>query len=100
MANDPDSLVLVHLRALQASMRADNSAQFARINDRLDQMDKRFEDFHALANHALVLSTSNDLRRRDLDRRHEFSEGEQRRMTDRMDEFECRLSDLERKSDE
>jgi hypothetical protein len=99
MANEPDNLVLVHLREIRA-VQADHSAQFARINERLDQMDKRFEDFHELTSHTLRLSTSNDLRMRDLDRRYEFSEGEQRRMADRMDEFERRLSDLERKIDE
>jgi tetrahydromethanopterin S-methyltransferase subunit G len=99
MANEPDNLVLAHLREIR-SMQVNHSAQFAQINERLDQMDKRFEDFHALTDHTLVPSTSNDLRMRDLDRRYEFSEGEQRRMTDRMDEFERRLSDLERKSDE
>jgi hypothetical protein len=99
MANEPDNLVLVHLREIRA-VQADHSAQFARINERLDQMDKRFEDFHELTSHTLRLSTSNDLRMRELDRRYEFSEGEQRRMADRMDEFERRLSDLERKIDE
>jgi tetrahydromethanopterin S-methyltransferase subunit G len=103
MANEPDNLVLVHLReirAMQTAMHADNSAQFARINERLNQLDKRFEDFHALTNHTLMLSTANDLRMRDLDRRYEFSEGEQRRITDRMDDFERRLSEVERKLDE
>jgi tetrahydromethanopterin S-methyltransferase subunit G len=99
MANEHDNLVLVHLREIRA-VQGDHSAQFTRINERLDPMDKRFEDFYALTNHTLMLSAANDLRLRDLDRRYEFSEGEQRRMTDRMDEFERRLSDLERKIDE
>jgi hypothetical protein len=99
MANEPDNLVLVHLREIRATL-ADHSARFDRMDGRFDQLDKRFEDFHELTSHALRLSTSNDLRMRDLDRRYEFSEGEQRRMADRMDEFERRLSDLERKIDE
>jgi hypothetical protein len=103
MANEPDNLVLIQLReirAMQAAMQADQSVQFARINEQLEQMDKRFEDFHALTNHTLMLSTANDLRMRELDRRYEFSEGEQRRVADRMHDFERRLSEVERKLDE
>jgi hypothetical protein len=103
MANEPDNLVLVQLREIRATLAA-HSARFDQIEQRFerrfDQLDKRFEEFHELTSHTLRLSTSNDLRMRDLDRRYEFSEGEQRRMTDRMDEFERRLSDLERKIDE
>jgi hypothetical protein len=82
----------VQLREIHATL-ADHSARF-------DQLAKRFEEFHELASHTLRLSPSNDLRMRDLDRRYEFSEGEQRRMNDRMDEFERRVSELERKTDE
>lgn len=104
MANEPDNLVLVQLReirAMQAAMQADNSAQFARINERLDRMDKRFEDFRAVTGHALTLSTATDLRMREFDQRHAFSEGEQRRMTGRMEEFEQsmtkRIEEFERR---
>jgi tetrahydromethanopterin S-methyltransferase subunit G len=99
MANEADNLVLVQLREIRTTL-ADHSAQFTRINERLDQMDKRFKDFHALTNHTLMLSTATDLRMRDLDRRYEFSECEQRRLTGRMDDFERRLSDVEGKLDD
>jgi uncharacterized coiled-coil protein SlyX len=99
MANEPDNLFLMHFREIRATL-AEHSARFDRMDRRFDQLDRRFEDFHELASHTLRLSTSNDLRMRELDRRYEFSEGEQRRMTDRMDEFERRLSNLERKIDE
>ena len=99
MANEPDNLVLVHLREIRATL-AEHSARFDLMDRRFDQLGKRFEDFHEITSHALRLSTSNDLRMRNLDRRYEFSEGEQRRTTDRMDEFERRLWDLERKIDE
>ncbi|MGH9673019.1 MAG: hypothetical protein ACRD44_07540 [Bryobacteraceae bacterium] len=99
MAHEPDNLVLVQLREIRTTL-ADHSARFDQMDKRFDQLDKRFEDFHALTNHTLMLSTANDLRMRDLDRRYEFSEGEQRRITDRMDDFERRLSEVERKLDE
>jgi tetrahydromethanopterin S-methyltransferase subunit G len=98
MANEPDNLVLVQLREIRAT-QAEHSERFDQINKRLDQMDKRFEDFHALTSHTLNLSTTNYLRMREFDQRHEMSEGEQRRISERMDEFERRLRKVEEKFD-
>jgi tetrahydromethanopterin S-methyltransferase subunit G len=99
MANESDNLVLIQLGEIRATL-ADHSARFDQMDKRFDHLDRRFEDFHALTNHTLMLSTATDLRMRDLDRRYEFGEGEQRRITDRMDDFERRLSEVERKLDE
>ena len=96
MANGPDNLVLVQLREIRAT-QTEHSARFDRIDKRLDQMDKRFEDFHALTNHTLSVSTTSYLKSQEVERRQEFDEGEQRRLSERMDEFERRLSDLEEK---
>jgi uncharacterized protein YdcH (DUF465 family) len=103
MANEPDNLVLVQLReirATQAEIRAtlsEHSAHFVRMNERFDQLDKRFEDFHALTSHTLLLGTTSSLKSQHIERRYEFSEGEQRRLGERMDEFERRLSKVEDK---
>ena len=106
MANESDSLVLAQLREIRATL-AGHSARFDRIDERFvqidrrfDQLDKRFDDFHALVNHTLGLSTTNYLRLREFDQRHELGEGHQRRMDERMDEIERRLSWVEKKIDE
>jgi acyl carrier protein phosphodiesterase len=41
MANEPDSLVLVHLREIRATL-AEHSARFDRIDDRFARIDDRF----------------------------------------------------------
>ena len=99
MANEPDNLVLVQLREIRATL-AEHSARFDRMDERFDQLDKRFEDFHALTSHTLTPGTANHLKSQELERRYEFSEGEQRRLSDRMDDFERRLSKVEDKLDD
>src|SRR5262245_5730287 len=94
MANEANNLVLVQVREIRATL-AEHSAQFVRMNERFDQLDKRFEDFHALTSHTLMLGTTNSLKSQDLERRYEFGEGEQRRLSDRMDDFERRLTKVE-----
>lgn len=91
MANGPDNLVLVQLREIRVTL-AEHSGRFDQIDKRFDKLEKRFEDFRAVTSHTLTLSTANDLRMREFDQRHEFSEGEQRRMTGRIDEFEQRMT--------
>jgi hypothetical protein len=98
MANEADNLVLVQLREIRATL-VEHSARFDQIDKRFDQLDKRFEDFHALTSHTLMLGTTNALKSQELERRQEFGEGEQRRMRDRMDEFERRLARIEDKLD-
>jgi chromosome segregation ATPase len=107
MANEPDNLVLVQLHEIRATL-AEHTGEFAEVRKRFDKLDRRFEDLHAVMSHTLTLSTSNELRVRDVERRYEFSEGQQlqitgrlddfqQRMTHRMDEFERRLAEVERK---
>jgi hypothetical protein len=96
MANEPDNLVLIQLREIRATL-AEHSTF---MKERFDQIDKRFDDFHALTSHTLMLGTTNSLRSQDLERRYEFSEGEQRRLSERMDDFERRLSKVEHKLDD
>jgi uncharacterized coiled-coil protein SlyX len=98
MANEIDNLVLLQLREIRATL-AEHSAQFVQMNERFDQLDKRFEDFHALTSHTLTLGTATHLKSQDLERRYEFSDGEQRRMRERMDELESRLARVEKKLD-
>jgi midasin (ATPase involved in ribosome maturation) len=94
MANEPDNLVLAHLREIRATL-SEHSAHSARMNERFNQLDKRFNDFHALTGHTLMLATTSALKSQDLERCYEFSKGEQRRPSKRMDDFERRLSNLE-----
>ena len=61
MANEPDNLILIQLREIRTTL-AEHSAQFVRMNERFDQLDKRFDDFHALTSHTLMLSTTNSLK--------------------------------------
>jgi hypothetical protein len=109
MANEPDNLVLIQLREIRATL-AEHSALLAEhsallagqshvMKERFDQVDKRFDEFHALTSHTLMLGTSNQLKSQEFERRYEFSEGEQRRMTERMDELERRLTKVEEKVD-
>jgi hypothetical protein len=102
MANEPDNLVLVQLREIRATL-AEHSALLgehsALMKEGFSQIDKRVEDFHALTSHTLMLGTTNSLKSQEFERRYEFSEGEQRRLRDRMDEFERRLARVEEKVD-
>jgi hypothetical protein len=95
MANEPDNLVLVQLREIRATL-AEHSTL---MKERFDQVDRRFDDFHALTSHTLMLGTSNSLKSQDLERRYEFSEGAQQRIRERMEEFERRLAKVEEKLD-
>jgi hypothetical protein len=102
MANEPENLVLIQLREIRATL-AEHSATLAEhsalTRDGFNRIDRRFEDFHALTSHTLTLGTANHLKSQEFERRHEFSEGEQRRIRDRMDEFERRLTRVEDKID-
>ncbi len=159
MANEPDNLILVHLREIRATL-AEHSARFDRIDERFTQMDQRFvqidERFHQMdlrfaqiderfaqmdlrfaqiderfaqmdlrfaqiderfvqvdlrfdrmeqrfdglrdvVDHTFVLSAANSRELQELDRRYQFSEGEQQRISGRVDELDNRLSDVEKK---
>ena len=93
MANEPEDLVLIQLR----EMRAAQTERFDRIEKRLEEMDRRFEDFNTIASHTLVLSTTNSARQRELGHRQGFSEGEHRSLRERVDELERRIADVEEK---
>ena len=95
MANEPDNLVLIQLREVRSELQEIRVV----MKERFDQIDKRVEDFHALTSHTLMLGTTNSLKSQEFERRYEFSEGEQRRLRDRMDEFERRLARVEEKID-
>ena len=66
---------------------------------RFDQLDKRFDDFNLLANHALGLGTINQMKARELEARHDLAEVRQRRADERLDQVERRLTGLEEKGD-
>jgi len=87
MANEPDNLVLAQLREIRAT-QAEHSARFA-------QIDKRFDEMRLLLGHTIGLSTTAYLRSQEFDRRYEFSEGEQRSLSERVGELERRLAKVE-----
>jgi len=87
MANEPDNLVLAQLREIRAT-QAEHSARFA-------QIDKRFDEMRLLLGHTIGLSTTAYLRSQEFDRRYEFSEGEQRSLSERVGELERRVAKVE-----
>jgi len=87
MANGPDNLVLAQLREIRAT-QAEHSARFA-------QIDKRFDEMRLLLGHTIGLSTTAYLRSQEFDRRYEFSEGEQRSLSERVGELERRVAKVE-----
>ncbi|HEY7550496.1 MAG TPA: hypothetical protein VH913_13405 [Hyphomicrobiaceae bacterium] len=106
MANEPDNLVLLQLREIRATLAGHSSLmqerfaqigeRFAQMDRRFDQLDERFDDFHAVASHTLVLSTSTSMKQREL---QHFNEGEQRRLRERVDELERRVTKVEEERD-
>src|SRR6185312_2502973 len=107
MANEPDNLILVHLREIRATL-AEHSARFDRIDERFaqvearmderfiqmdlrfaqmdkrfDRMEQRFDDLHEVVGHTFVLSSANSLKVQEFDRRYQLNEGEQQRISGR-----------------
>jgi predicted nuclease with TOPRIM domain len=131
MANEPDNLILVHLREIRATL-AEHSARFDRIDERFaqvearmderfaqiderfiqmdlrfaqmdkrfDRMEQRFDDLREVVSHTFVLSSANSLKVQELDRRYQLNEGEQQRISGRVDELDHRLSEVEKGIDE
>ena len=145
MANEPDNLILVHLREIRATL-AEHSARFDRIDERFaqvearmderfaqiderfiqmdlrfariderftqmdlrfaqmdkrfDRMERRLDDLHEVVSHTFVLSSANSLKAQELDRRYQLNEGEQQRISGRVDELDYRLSKVEKGIDE
>ena len=127
MANEPDNLILVHLREIRATL-AEHSARFDRIDERFaqiddrfariderfiqmdlrfaqmdkrfDRMEQRFDDLHEVVGHTFVLSSANSLKVQEFDRRYQLNEGEQQRISGRVDELDHRLSEVEKRIDE
>ena len=131
MANEPDNLILVHLREIRATL-AEHSARFDRIDERFaqvearmderfaqiderfiqmdlrfaqmdkrfDRMEQRFDDLQEVVSHTFVLSSADSLKVQELDRRYQLNEGEQQRISGRVDELDHRLSEVEKRIDE
>jgi uncharacterized coiled-coil protein SlyX len=106
MADEPDNLVLVHLREIRATL-AEHSTRFdrmderfAQIDERFAQVDRRFDEMRLLLGHTIGLSTTANLRSQEFDRRYEFSEGEQRSLSERVADLERRLAKVEEKTED
>ena len=115
MANAPDNLVLVHLREIRATLvehstrfdRLDDrftqiderfaqiDLRFAHIDKRFDRLERRFDDLHAIVSHAFALDTTTFAKSRELDQLRQFSEGEQERLRERVDDLDRRVAKLE-----
>ena len=108
MANEPDNLILVHLREIRATL-AEHSACFDRIDERFaqvderfahmdkrfDRLERRFDDLHAVVSHTFALSTTTFAKSRELDQLRQFSEGERERLRERVDALDRRVAKLE-----
>jgi archaellum component FlaC len=123
MTNEPDNLILVHLREIRATL-AQHSARFDRIDDRFaqiderfdrvderfaqidlrfthmdkrfDRLERRFDDLHAVVSHTFALSTTTLAKSHELDLIRQFS-GEQQRIKERVDGLEQRVAKVEKK---
>ena len=71
--------------------------RFAQVDERFAQMDRRFDDLRNIIAHTFALSATNSLTSRQHDQLHQFSEGEQERITKRIDELEQRVVKVEKK---
>lgn len=96
MANDLDNIVVANLREMHAQLQG-IAAKLEEHDRRFDRIDKRFEDVRHLVDHALGLTTMNEMKMRALEARHDASEARQRRMTERLDGLERRLAKVEEK---
>ena len=96
MVNDLDNLMVAHLREIHAELQG-ITGKLAEHDQRFDRIDKRLEDFHHLVNHALGLAAMNQTKMRALEARHDTSEAWRRRMDERLDRLERRLSRVEEK---
>jgi predicted nuclease with TOPRIM domain len=74
--------------------------RFAQMDKRFDRMEQRFDDLHEVVSHTFVLSSANSLKVQELDRRYQLNEGEQQRISGRVDELDHRLSEVEKRTDE
>jgi hypothetical protein len=96
MAQDPDNVVLVHLREMRVELQ-DVRLQLQGIMTKLEEHDRRFEDFHFLVNHVLALGRVNQRRSRELEASHDLTGAWQQRTEHRIDQIEHRLGKIEEK---
>jgi archaellum component FlaC len=119
MAQEPDNLVLVHLREMRGEIRGIKvqlqgieakleehdrrfdqiDRRFEQVDQRFEQFDKRFDDFQLLVSHSVGLGAINFARSRENEQRHEAIEAWQRRAEQRIDQIERRLAKVEEKPD-
>jgi hypothetical protein len=105
MTQEPDNLVLVHLREMRGQLqgittRLDGiTAKLEEHDRRFEQIDKRFDDFQLLVSHSVGLGATNFMKSRENDQRHEATEAWQRHAEKRFDGIERRLAKVEQKSD-
>ncbi len=96
MAQEPDSLVLVHLREMRGQLNG-ITMQLQGIATKLKEHDRRFDELHLLANHALGLGMINQHRSHNLEERRDLTEAWQMRADERFDQLERRLAAVEEK---
>lgn len=96
MAQEPDNVVLAHLREMRGELR-DIRLQLQGVMAKLEEHDRRFEDFHILVNHVLALGRVNQRRSRELVARHDLAGTWQQRTEERVDQIERRLGKIEEK---
>ncbi len=105
MAQEPDNLVLVHLREMRGEIQGIKvqlegvTGKLEEHDRRFDQIDKRFDDFQLLVSHSVGLGATNFLKSQENDQRHDAAEAWQRSAEERFDRIERRLAKVEEKPD-
>jgi hypothetical protein len=61
--------------------------RFGQVDQRFAQMDTRFDDLRDVLSHTFAVSTTNNLKSQQHDQLYQFSEGEQQRLTQRVDDL-------------
>jgi len=102
MADEPENLVLVHLREIRreiGGMRENLEARIDRLETRFDSLDKQFGEMRQYVSHALGLGAMNDIKGRELQARIDADAHERRKSDRRVEELERRVTRLEERID-
>lgn len=98
MENELDNLVVAHLREIHAELQG-ITAKLEEHDGRFDRIEKRVDGSYQMVSHTLSVATLSQLKTRALETRHDTSEAWQRRMEERLDGLERRLTKVEEKLD-
>jgi hypothetical protein len=96
MANDTDKLVVAHLREMHAQLQG-ISAKLEDHDRRFDRTDRSLEGFRPLVEHTLSAATLSQIRVGKLEAHRDATGAWQKRIEERLDDIERRLTRVEDK---